>query len=87
MREPGDQARAAAGFTVKSGWASAVLLIGSGETLRVVDSGIRLSEAGIDAMKGALGYFGRLGDRVVRLGFPDPSIAAGEVTVTDVGTS
>ena len=30
--------RAAAGFTVKSGWASAVLLSGTGTSLRIVDS-------------------------------------------------
>jgi len=40
MPEAGDHARAAVGFTVKSGWASAVLLIGSATACRVVDSRI-----------------------------------------------
>ena len=48
MREAVDQARAAAGFTVKSGWASAVLLIGSATSCRVVDSRIiELSNAAL----------------------------------------
>lgn len=39
--------RGAIGFAVKSGWTSAVLLIGSGETLRVVDSRrVELSDPG-----------------------------------------
>jgi hypothetical protein len=38
MPSPGTRSRAALGFTVKSGWASAVLLAGSAELPRVVDS-------------------------------------------------
>ena len=38
MRQGRGRTRAAIGFTVKSGWASAVLLTGSATSLRVVDS-------------------------------------------------
>ena len=38
MREGQRRIRAAVGFTVKSGWASAVLLVGSAGSPRVVDS-------------------------------------------------
>ncbi len=38
MRQGEERSRAAIGFTVKSGWASAVLLVGSATVPRVVDS-------------------------------------------------